>query len=173
MLALLAGVFVVHITATIILFVSTIGHVWVVLDALNAPIGFWKNWTSGDGYNLSYENEDALKTVQVFMILLIISFGVFMFQLFAMDKGNLFFLGATLLVCWLCVMNQSVHLHSLCQQQGKFWHRHLPWLLLHPDLDLLLLEVHHWHFICAPEKEMRLNECWEGHWNLGGDWKSL
>uniref|UniRef100_A0A8I5NA14 Epithelial membrane protein 1 n=1 Tax=Papio anubis TaxID=9555 RepID=A0A8I5NA14_PAPAN len=52
---------------------------------------------------------DALKTVQAFMILSIIfsaiSLLVFVFQLFTMEKGNRFFLsGATMLVCWLCVL---------------------------------------------------------------------
>uniref|UniRef100_A0A7N9D3Q4 Epithelial membrane protein 1 n=1 Tax=Macaca fascicularis TaxID=9541 RepID=A0A7N9D3Q4_MACFA len=51
----------------------------------------------------------ALKTVQAFMILSIIfsaiSLLVFVFQLFTMEKGNRFFLsGATMLVCWLCVL---------------------------------------------------------------------
>ncbi|KAM6161936.1 epithelial membrane protein 1 [Erethizon dorsatum] len=108
MLVLLAGIFVVHIATVIMLFVSTISNVWVVSDALNASVGLWKNCT-GDCSDLSYGHEDALKSVQAFMILSIIfsviSLVVFVFQLFTMEKGNRFFLsGATMLVCWLCIL---------------------------------------------------------------------
>ncbi|XP_004626139.1 epithelial membrane protein 1 [Octodon degus] len=108
MLVLLAGIFVVHIATVIMLFVSTISNVWVVSDALNASVGLWKNCSS-DCLDLSYGHEDALKSVQAFMILSIIfsviSLVVFVFQLFTMEKGNRFFLsGATMLVCWLCIL---------------------------------------------------------------------
>ncbi|KAF3816312.1 hypothetical protein GH733_014485 [Mirounga leonina] len=88
MLVLLAGIFVVHIATVIMLFVSTIANV-----------------------------SNALKAVQAFMILSIIfsviSLVVFVFQLFTMEKGNRFFLsGATMLVCWLCIMvGVSIYTH--------------------------------------------------------------
>ncbi|XP_023081900.1 epithelial membrane protein 1 [Piliocolobus tephrosceles] len=110
MLVLLAGIFVVHIATVIMLFVCTIANVWMVSNAGNASVGLWKNCTNTFcNETLSYANEDALKTVQAFMILSIIfsaiSLLVFMFQLFTMEKGNRFFLsGATMLVCWLCVL---------------------------------------------------------------------
>lgn len=110
MLVLLAGIFVVHIATVIMLFVCTIANVWVVSNAGNASVGLWNNCTNTlcNG-TLVYAHEDALKTVQAFMILSIIfsaiSLLVFVFQLFTMEKGNRFFLsGATMLVCWLCVL---------------------------------------------------------------------
>ncbi|XDB50708.1 hypothetical protein AB1E18_004271 [Capra hircus] len=118
MLVLLASIFVVHIATVIMLFVSTIANVWVVSDLRAESVGLWKNCTIGGcGDNLSYAGEDALKAVQAFMILSIIfsviSLVVFVFQLFTMEKGNRFFLsGATLLVCWLCVMvGASIYTH--------------------------------------------------------------
>ncbi|XP_063496849.1 epithelial membrane protein 1 isoform X1 [Symphalangus syndactylus] len=105
MLVLLAGIFVVHIATVIMLFVSTIANVWMVSNMGNASVGLWKNCTDNSCTDsLSYAGEDALKTVQAFMILSIIfsviSLLVFVFQLFTMEKGNRFFLsGATKLVC--------------------------------------------------------------------------
>ncbi|XP_032015574.1 epithelial membrane protein 1 [Hylobates moloch] len=110
MLVLLAGIFVVHIATVIMLFVSTIANVWMVSNMGNASVGLWKNCTNNSCTDsLSYAGEDALKTVQAFMILSIIfsviSLLVFVFQLFTMEKGNRFFLsGATKLVCWLCIL---------------------------------------------------------------------
>ncbi|XP_045410248.1 epithelial membrane protein 1 [Lemur catta] len=110
MLVLLAGIFVVHIATVIMLFVSTIANVWMVSNSVNASAGLWRYCASGicNG-SLTYGNEDALKTVQAFMILSIIfsviSLVVFVFQLFTMEKGNRFLLtGATMLVCWLCIL---------------------------------------------------------------------
>ncbi|EPQ08134.1 Epithelial membrane protein 1 [Myotis brandtii] len=94
MLVLLAGIFVVHIATVIMLFVSTIANV------------------------------NALKAVQAFMILSIIfsviSLVVFVFQLFTMEKGNRFFLsGATMLVCWLCIMvGASIYTHHYASGYG-------------------------------------------------------
>lgn len=110
MLVLLAGIFVVHIATVIMLFVSTIANVWVVSNSGKSSLGLWKNCTEFNcNEALSYANEDALKAVQAFMILSIIfsviSLAVFVFQLFTMEKGNRFFLsGATMLVCWLCIL---------------------------------------------------------------------
>ncbi|XP_017383679.1 epithelial membrane protein 1 [Cebus imitator] len=110
MLVLLAGIFVVHIATVIMLFVCTIANVWMVNSYGNASVGLWANCTNGNcNGSLLYVNDDALKTVQAFMILSIIfsvvSLVVFMFQLFTMEKGNRFFLsGATMLVCWLCIL---------------------------------------------------------------------
>ncbi|KAL6038725.1 hypothetical protein STEG23_008218 [Scotinomys teguina] len=106
MLVLLTGIFVVHIAAAIMLFVSTISNVWMVSPNVTSSVGLWKNCTNGNcADSLSYGNEDALKAVQAFMILSIIfsviSLVVFVFQLFTMEKGNRFFLsGSTMLVCW-------------------------------------------------------------------------
>ncbi|KAM6214976.1 epithelial membrane protein 1 [Rhynchocyon petersi] len=118
MLVLLAGIFVVHIATVIMLFVSTISNVWVVSDAGLGSVGLWKNCTSGNcDDTLVYGGEDALKSVQAFMILSIIfsviSLVVFVFQLFTMEKGNRFFAsGATMLVCWLCTMvSVSIYTH--------------------------------------------------------------
>ncbi|XP_004716281.1 epithelial membrane protein 1 [Echinops telfairi] len=111
MLVLLAGIFVVHIATVIMLFVCTIANVWVVSDVLpKTSVGLWRNCTAGSCDDaLGYAGEDALKSVQAFMILSIIfsviSLVVFVFQLFTMEKGNRFFLsGATMLVCWLCIL---------------------------------------------------------------------
>ncbi|XP_004435452.1 PREDICTED: epithelial membrane protein 1 [Ceratotherium simum simum] len=109
MLVLLAGIFVVHIATVVMLFVSTIANVWVVKNDGSSSQGLWKNCTNGSCDDLSYSGEDALKSVQAFMILSIIfsvlALVVFIFQLFTMEKGNRFFLsGATMLVCWLCVL---------------------------------------------------------------------
>lgn len=118
MLVLLAGIFVVHIATVVMLFVCTIANVWVVSDAGQGSVGLWKNCTSaGCTDTLLYGGEDALKSVQAFMILSIIfsvvSLVVFVFQLFTMEKGNRFFLsGATMLVCWLCIMvGASIYTH--------------------------------------------------------------
>ncbi|XP_045443721.1 epithelial membrane protein 1 isoform X1 [Pipistrellus kuhlii] len=118
MLVLLAGIFVVHIATVIMLFVSTIANVWVVADRRSASVGLWKNCSDGSCEGLlPYGEDDALKAVQAFMILSIIfsviSLVVFVFQLFTMEKGNRFFLsGATMLVCWLCIMvGVSIYTH--------------------------------------------------------------
>ncbi|XP_003797829.1 epithelial membrane protein 1 [Otolemur garnettii] len=110
MLVLLAGIFVVHIATVIMLFVSTIANVWLVSQSGNASDGLWKG-CEADFCNktLPFVHDDALKSVQAFMILSIIfsviSLVVFVFQLFTMEKGNRFILsGATMLVCWLCIM---------------------------------------------------------------------
>ncbi|XP_077026242.1 epithelial membrane protein 1 [Tamandua tetradactyla] len=119
MLVLLAGIFVVHIATCIMLFVATIANVWVVSNDGAGSVGLWKNCTNVSNCEgvLSYADEDALKAVQAFMILSIvfsiISLVVFVFQLFTMEKGNRFFLsGATMLVCWLCIMvGVSIYTH--------------------------------------------------------------
>ncbi|XP_008071770.1 epithelial membrane protein 1 [Carlito syrichta] len=128
MLVLLAGIFVVHIATVIMLFVSTIANVWVVSSVADASVGLWKNCTRGScDYAPSYANEDALKSVQAFMILSIIfsvfSLVVFVFQLFTMEKGNRFFLsGATMLVCWLCIMvGASVYTHHYASGQDTYY----------------------------------------------------
>lgn len=132
MLVLLAGIFVVHIATVIMLFVSTIANVWVVSDITSASVGLWKNCSNShcDGA-LSYADEDALKAVQAFMILSIIfsviSLVVFVFQLFTMEKGNRFFLsGATMLVCWLCIMvGASIYTHHYANGYGtRFFQSH-------------------------------------------------
>ncbi|XP_068957629.1 epithelial membrane protein 1 [Petaurus breviceps papuanus] len=110
MLVLLAGIFVVHIATVIMLFVSTIANVWVVSKNGTVSAGLWNRCTDGTcNQALSYAGEDALKSVQAFMILAIIfsviSLIVFILQLFTMEKGNRFFLsGAIMLVCWLCIL---------------------------------------------------------------------
>uniref|UniRef100_A0A8C9NYE3 Epithelial membrane protein 1 n=1 Tax=Spermophilus dauricus TaxID=99837 RepID=A0A8C9NYE3_SPEDA len=128
MLVLLAGIFVVHIATVIMLFVSTIANVWVVSDDITSSVGLWKNCTGGNcGQELMYSNDDALKAVQAFMILSIIfsviSLLVFVFQLFTMEKGNRFFLsGATMLVCWLCIMvGVSIYTHHYANFDRNFF----------------------------------------------------
>ncbi|KAM9673078.1 epithelial membrane protein 1 isoform 1-T2 [Trichechus inunguis] len=118
MLVLLAGIFVVHFATVAMLFVSTIANVWVVSNNGSESVGLWKNCTQGNcNQDLPYAYEDALKSVQAFMILSIIfsviSLVVFVFQLFTLEKGNRFFLsGATMLVCWLCiVIGASIYTH--------------------------------------------------------------
>ncbi|XP_057640875.1 epithelial membrane protein 1 [Chionomys nivalis] len=127
MLVLLAGIFVVHIAAAIMLFVSTISNVWMVSDDVASSVGLWKNCTSGDCTDtLTYGNEDALKAVQAFMILSIIfcviSLVVFVFQLFTMEKGNRFFLsGSTMLVCWFCILvGVSIYTHHYAHGEKNF-----------------------------------------------------
>lgn len=52
----------------------------------------------------------------------------------------------------------GLHLHSsLCQRLYKQLRAESPRLFLHPDLDLLLLQLHHRHPLSGPEKEIRLN----------------
>ncbi|XP_075838603.1 epithelial membrane protein 1 [Microtus pennsylvanicus] len=127
MLVLLAGIFVVHIAAAIMLFVSTISNVWMVSDDVASSVGLWKNCTSGRcSDTLTYGNEDALKAVQAFMILSIIfcviSLVVFVFQLFTMEKGNRFFLsGSTMLVCWFCILvGVSIYTHHYAHGEKNF-----------------------------------------------------
>ncbi|XP_047643459.1 epithelial membrane protein 1 [Phacochoerus africanus] len=132
MLVLLAGIFVVHIATVVMLFVCTIANVWVVSDAGQGSVGLWKNCTSaGCTDTLLYGGEDALKAVQAFMILSIIfsvvSLVVFVFQLFTMEKGNRFFLsGATMLVCWLCIMvGASIYTHHYANgSKNQYWTSH-------------------------------------------------
>ncbi|XP_060162766.1 epithelial membrane protein 1 isoform X1 [Globicephala melas] len=128
MLVLLASIFVVHIATVIMLFVSTIANAWMVSDVGKISVGLWKNCTSADcSHNLLYGSEDALKAVQAFMILSIIfsviSLVVFVFQLFTMEKGNRFFLsGATMLVCWLCILvGASIYTHHYANN-SKDWY---------------------------------------------------
>ncbi|XP_053412653.1 epithelial membrane protein 1 [Nycticebus coucang] len=129
MLVLLAGIFVVHIATVIMLFVSTIANVWLVSQFGNVSEGLWKSCK--DGFcndSLPYIQDDALKSVQAFMILSIIfsviSLVVFVFQLFTMEKGNRFILsGATMLVCWLCIMiGGSVYTNYYANNSNStFW----------------------------------------------------
>ncbi|XP_002752167.1 epithelial membrane protein 1 [Callithrix jacchus] len=128
MLVLLAGIFVVHIATVIMLFVCTIANVWVVTNTGDISVGLWRNCTQGNcNGGLLYENEDALKTVQAFMILSIIfsviSLVVFVFQLFTMEKGNRFFLsGATMLVCWLCILvGASIYTNRYANRSVVLW----------------------------------------------------
>ncbi|XP_074125225.1 epithelial membrane protein 1 [Sminthopsis crassicaudata] len=110
MLVLLAGIFVFHTASVIMLFVSTIANVWVVAKNGTYSEGLWNICENGKcNVPLPHAEEDALKSVQAFMILAIIfsviSLIVFIFQLFTMEKGNRFFLsGAMMLVCWLCIL---------------------------------------------------------------------
>ncbi|XP_055974218.1 epithelial membrane protein 1 [Sorex fumeus] len=127
MLVLLAGIVVVHIATVIMLFVSTIANVWVVSETTKSSVGLWKNCTDGSCTGpLSYAGEDALKTVQAFMILAIIfsviSLLIFVFQLFTMEKGNRFFLsGATMLVCWLCILvGASIYTNRYASKTNNF-----------------------------------------------------
>ncbi|XP_004693317.1 PREDICTED: epithelial membrane protein 1 [Condylura cristata] len=118
MLVFLASIFVVHIATAIMLFVSTIANVWVVSDYEKASVGLWKSCIGGScNATLPYAGQEAIKAVQAFMILAtifsVISLVIFVFQLFTMEKGNRFFLsGATMLVCWLCILvGVSVYTH--------------------------------------------------------------
>ncbi|KAM9229499.1 epithelial membrane protein 1 [Dugong dugon] len=128
MLVLLAGIFVVHFATVAMLFVSTIANVWITSDNGTASVGLWKNCTQGNcNHDLLYAGEDALKSVQAFMILSIIfsvvSLVVFMFQLFTLEKGNRFFLsGATMLVCWLCiVIGASIYTQHYANSKDKYF----------------------------------------------------
>ncbi|PNI98436.1 EMP1 isoform 9, partial [Pan troglodytes] len=127
MLVLLAGIFVVHIATVIMLFVSTIANVWLVSNTADASVGLWKNCTNVScSDSLSYASEDALKTVQAFMILSIIfcviALLVFVFQLFTMEKGNRFFLsGATTLVCCEYLMGRLQFTLLSPSYHGCFW----------------------------------------------------
>ncbi|XP_063449439.1 epithelial membrane protein 1 isoform X1 [Pan paniscus] len=127
MLVLLAGIFVVHIATVIMLFVSTIANVWLVSNTVDASVGLWKNCTNVScSDSLSYASEDALKTVQAFMILSIIfcviALLVFVFQLFTMEKGNRFFLsGATTLVCCEYLMGRLQFTLLSPSYHGCFW----------------------------------------------------
>ncbi|OBS83345.1 hypothetical protein A6R68_22679, partial [Neotoma lepida] len=103
MLVLLAGIFVVHIAAAIMLFVSTISNVWMVSSDVSSSVGLWKNCTSGNcDDSLTYGNEDALKAVQAFMILSIIfsiiSLVVFVDRNFASDGHH----GYCFILTWIC-----------------------------------------------------------------------
>ncbi|KAM5263610.1 epithelial membrane protein 1 [Ctenodactylus gundi] len=132
MLVLLAGIFVVHIATVVMLFVSTISNVWVVSNNLTESMGLWLNCTTGNCESVQFGNQDALKSSQAFMILSIIfsvvSLVVFVFQLFTMEKGNRFFLsGATMLVCWLCVMiGVSIYTHHYANRGSSLlgWDAH-------------------------------------------------
>ncbi|PNJ23160.1 EMP1 isoform 9, partial [Pongo abelii] len=127
MLVLLAGIFVVHIATVIMLFVSTIANVWVVSNHGATSVGLWKNCSYNScNETLSYAGEDALKTVQAFMILSIIfsviALLVFVFQLFTMEKGNRFFLsGATTLVCCEYLMGRLQFTLLSPSYHGCFW----------------------------------------------------
>ncbi|XP_037370208.1 epithelial membrane protein 1 [Talpa occidentalis] len=131
MLVLLASIFVVHIATAIMLFVSTIANVWVVSDFEKASAGLWKICTgSSCNATLPYSNQDALKAVQAFMILAIIfcviSLVIFVFQLFTLEKGNRFFFsGATMLVCWLCILvGVSIYTHHYANGKSTFTKSH-------------------------------------------------
>ncbi|XP_044534404.1 epithelial membrane protein 1 [Gracilinanus agilis] len=110
MLVLLAGIFVFHIATVIMIFVSTIANVWMVSENGTYSEGLWSACRNEKcDVTLAYGGDDALKSVQAFMILAIIfsviSLIIFIFQLFTMEKGNRFFLsGAIMLVCWLCIL---------------------------------------------------------------------
>ncbi|KAL2776804.1 epithelial membrane protein 1 [Daubentonia madagascariensis] len=128
MLVLLAGIFVVHIATVIMLFVSTIANVWMVSNVVDISAGLWKICAIGNcNSTLPYASEDALKSVQAFMILSIIfsviSLVVFVFQLFTMEKGNRFLLsGATMLVCWLCIMvGVSIYTHHYANDSANIF----------------------------------------------------
>ncbi|KAM8930273.1 epithelial membrane protein 1 [Pelodytes ibericus] len=111
MLVLLAGIFVVHIATTVMLFVSTISNVWLQSSTLGSQ-GIWMMCTGGTCTNIMDtigDNAPAMKAVEAFMILAIIfsvfALGAFIGQLFIMEKGQRFYItGALMLVCWLCIL---------------------------------------------------------------------
>nr|XP_060633174.1 epithelial membrane protein 1 [Anolis sagrei ordinatus] len=114
MLVLLAGIFVIHIATTIMLFVSTIANVWMAGKYNNTTTnssGLWHQCENGECKELNFSEDDlsALKAVQAFMILAIIfsfvSLVMFVVQLFTMEKGKRFYItGGIKLICWLFIL---------------------------------------------------------------------
>ncbi|KYO17465.1 epithelial membrane protein 1 [Alligator mississippiensis] len=92
------------------LFVSTISNVWLVSSVKdNGTVGLWLQCMHGHCMQNVIHTQDSMKAVQAFMILAIIfsfvSLVMFVVQLFTLEKGKRFYIaGATMLVCWLCIL---------------------------------------------------------------------
>ncbi|XP_072276325.1 epithelial membrane protein 1 [Pyxicephalus adspersus] len=113
MLVMLAGVFVVHVAITIMLYVATISNVWIKFNDGSGSEGIWKTCKATVCVsiydNMRAGNEASMGAVQAFMILSIIfcCFALISFiaQLFTMEKGSRFFItGGLMLFCWLCIL---------------------------------------------------------------------
>uniref|UniRef100_UPI00398ECD7D peripheral myelin protein 22-like n=1 Tax=Pristiophorus japonicus TaxID=55135 RepID=UPI00398ECD7D len=121
MLLLLASIFLLHLTAIILLFISTANSVWWATDSYCMDI--WKQCFDRNGscVNVAYEDkEDYLQAVQASMVLAVIftccGLLIFICQLFTLKKGNRFiFTGLFQLLSCVCVVTAAsiytVHFH--------------------------------------------------------------
>ncbi|XP_067830701.1 epithelial membrane protein 2-like [Heptranchias perlo] len=121
MLLLLASIFLLHLTAIILLFISTANNVWWATKDYSMDI--WKQCFHGNGscVNVTYKDkEDYLQAVQASMVLAVIfvccGLLIFICQLFTLKKGNRFiFTGLFQLLSCLCVVTAAsiytVHFH--------------------------------------------------------------
>ncbi|XP_067875596.1 peripheral myelin protein 22-like [Heterodontus francisci] len=113
MLLLLALIFVLHLTAIILLFISTAHNVWWTTNGYSIDI--WKQcfYTNGSCVNVAYKDkEDYLQAVQAGMVLAVIftccALLFFICQLFTLKKGNRFiFTGLFQLLSCLCVVTAA------------------------------------------------------------------
>ncbi|XP_048377317.1 peripheral myelin protein 22-like [Stegostoma tigrinum] len=122
MLLLLTSIFLLHLTAIILLIISTAHNVW--WSSKDYCMDIWKQcfYTNNSCIDVSYQGkEEYLQTVQAGMVLAVIfaCCGLFVFicQLFTLKKGNRFiFTGLFQLLSCLCVITAAsvytVHFHS-------------------------------------------------------------
>ncbi|XP_041033463.1 peripheral myelin protein 22-like [Carcharodon carcharias] len=128
MLLLLTSIFLLHLTAIILLLISTAHNAWWIGKDYCTDI--WKQcfYQNSSCEDISYKDkEEYLQTVQAAMVLAVIfsccGLLIFICQLFSLKKGNRFiFTGLFQLLSCLCVMTAAsvytVHFHHNDQSNG-------------------------------------------------------
>ncbi|XP_017272134.1 epithelial membrane protein 2 [Kryptolebias marmoratus] len=120
MLAILGGIFVLHIAAIILLLVATIDNAWWVTDTMSTDIwGRWMKmggvWNFTDLPTGSHYPQDYLQAVQATSVLAcifsFIALFVFIIQLFTLPKGQKFIISGALqlLACLFIMIAASIY----------------------------------------------------------------
>ncbi|KTF75550.1 hypothetical protein cypCar_00033803 [Cyprinus carpio] len=113
MLAILFATIVLHLTDLIILFISTCANAWRTHGVTSYDL--WYDCTQSNGVNRCYRTNDAdwLQAVQALMVLAtmfcLLSFIIFLCQLFTLVKGGRFFFTAVFqILASLFVMSGAI-----------------------------------------------------------------
>ncbi|KAJ8254313.1 hypothetical protein COCON_G00209250 [Conger conger] len=142
MLALLGGIFVLHITTIIILLVATIDNAWWFTDTVSTDIwGRWDLINSVWNYTSLPTDypQDYLQAVQATSVLAcifsILGLFVFVAQLFTLPKGQRFtFSGIFMFLACLCIMIAASIYTDIFHREAKDsdgWYGHsyvLAWI---------------------------------------------
>ncbi|KAG9343054.1 hypothetical protein JZ751_015272 [Albula glossodonta] len=140
MLVLLAGIFLLHITAIILLLVATIDNAWWFTDTMSTDV--WARWVKINNF-WNYTDlpghypQEYLQAVQATSVLAcifsILGLFVFVGQLFTLAKGQRFtFSGIFQLIACLCIMIAASIYTDIFHKDEKYgWYGHsfiLAWI---------------------------------------------
>ncbi|KAI1884585.1 hypothetical protein AGOR_G00227900 [Albula goreensis] len=140
MLVLLAGIFLLHITAIILLLVATIDNAWWFTNTVSTDV--WARWVKiNNVWNYtdlpSHYPQEYLQAVQATSVLAcifsILGLFVFVGQLFTLAKGQRFtFSGIFQLIACLCIMiAASIYTDIFHKDEKNGWYGHsyiLAWI---------------------------------------------